>query len=94
MLVLTRNLHEKLFIEVDGLDTPIQIILCRVDRGRSKIGIVADEMKVKIYREEVYVNVLQERINLQKSENNHAEDAEQLDQFQARRQTPERSSGA
>lgn len=71
MLVLSRKVDEKLFIEVG--DQVIEMILCSIDRNKTRIGFIADSDHVRIYRQEVYVNVLRERAS-RKGED-HAEDS-------------------
>jgi len=78
MLVFTRKLGTKIFIEVDGLESPIVVQLTKIDRGQCRIGIVADE-EVRIYRDDIYPAVLQGRIDNLKQppskETSHAEDS-------------------
>lgn len=67
MLILTVKPHERVWLEIDGLEHPIQVVLSQVSPGRAKIGFVADEDHVKIYRDAIYSEVLQERIQALKT---------------------------
>ncbi len=60
MLAFTRKPNEGFWIEVDGIE-PIHITIVNIDRNRVKIGCVADRETVRIYRDEVFVQVLQDR---------------------------------
>ena len=62
-LVFTRRSNEGFWIEVDGIE-PIHVIL-EVERrkNRTRVIVTADQETTKVYRDEVYVRVLQERNN-------------------------------
>lgn len=66
-LALTRKNNEGIWIEIEGIE-PINIVAIIEKHGRVKLSITADEETVKIYRDEVYVRVLQERLNHQTPE--------------------------
>jgi len=61
MLVITRRDNEGFWLEIEGIE-PIHIVL-KPDssKHRCKVAITADPDRVRVYRDEVYVRVLQER---------------------------------
>lgn len=65
-LSLTRKNNEGVWIEIEGIE-PIHIVTL-MGHNRVRLSITADEENVKIYRDEVYVRVLQERLNHQTPE--------------------------
>jgi len=60
MLTLTRKVGESIRIGDD-----IQIVVKEIRRNHVRIGILAPR-EVKIYREEVYLNILSEEANASK----------------------------
>lgn len=69
-LSFTRKAGEGFWLEIDGIEPiHVKIEINKNDCGnnRAKIGVIA-EQRVRIYRDEVYVRVLQERNKHQTSE--------------------------
>lgn len=62
MLVLTRKRDERVFIEVEGLEGPIEVMLVDCGNGRARIGFTHPNFdKVRFYRNEIYGRVLEGR---------------------------------
>lgn len=64
MLVFTRKPMEGFWIEIDGVE-PIHVVFPSIGFNRAKVSISADKDQVRIYRDEVYTRVLQERLKEQ-----------------------------
>lgn len=64
MLMLTRKIHERIFVTVPASDKPtvIEVELIDIDRNRSRIGFVA-EPNVEIMRSELVAGKKQEPAN-------------------------------
>lgn len=52
MLVLSRMKDEKIILQVEGLDEPIELTVVRIDRKKVRLGINASA-QVKILRKEL-----------------------------------------
>lgn len=60
MLVLARNINERIIIKAG--ETEIKVLICKIDKGHGvvKVGIDAPD-DVQIYREEVLQKMQQEQ---------------------------------
>lgn len=61
-LAFTRKPTEGFWLEIDGIE-PIHVVVVHIDKNRVRLGVVADKKEVRVYRDEVYTRVLQERLN-------------------------------
>jgi carbon storage regulator CsrA len=56
MLVLSRKMNEKIKLDVEGLEAPIEVTVVKIDKNKVRIGIEADR-KVIVVRSELTDNV-------------------------------------
>lgn len=61
MLVLTRHVNQSVIITIAGHE--VKVVLLDTPRdGKARLGFEADE-SVKVYREELYAQIQQERVD-------------------------------